>query len=81
MKASEYTPEQMQNALLYGACLTCGTPRELHRGEEIHPDGRTTHWQGLVAPCGHSQNPNSSLDPIYWPPYENSPSDDSEKDA
>lgn len=65
-----YTPEQERNAMLYGVCLTCGTPRERHRGEETHPDGKVTHWMGLVAPCGHPQDRDAALDPIIWPPYD-----------
>ena len=45
-----------ENAIRYGVCLQCGTPREFHRGQETHPDGRTTMWSGIVAPCGHSQD-------------------------
>lgn len=49
------TDEQIENAMLYGVCLVCKTPRELHRGEETHLDGKVTHWQRLVYPCGHNE--------------------------
>lgn len=47
----------IRNATLYGICLECGTPREMHRGEELSADGdKTIFWQRLITPCGHNQD-------------------------
>lgn len=59
------TDKALMDAMLYGVCLSCGTPRELHRSEA---DG--VHTMGIIAPCGHSQPSGLLLDPVMFPPYE-----------
>ena len=54
MKPSDYTPEQLENVLRYGACPICNTPRE--RFVERAVDERPIKI-GLTAPCGHGIDP------------------------
>ncbi|MBA3565220.1 MAG: hypothetical protein H0W31_00005 [Actinobacteria bacterium] len=54
----EWTPGQIEQAMFYGICLVCGTPRELKRTETVK-DGRThTHFE-LIWPCGHTDDPGN----------------------
>ena len=52
-----WTPEQLNNVLCYGLCVTCGSPREpkiLHTNEEF--------WTDLVCPNGCGQDTWAEFD-------------------
>lgn len=45
-----WTSKQKQNAMLYGVCRTCGSPREV----ELKRDSKETST-AIVCPKGHPQ--------------------------
>jgi RNA polymerase-binding transcription factor DksA len=51
-KSSEWTPEQIENAMRYGICLECGFPLEL-RIERNEHDVPTS--MGIECPNRHDQ--------------------------
>lgn len=50
----QWTPEQLNNAMLYGVCLVCLTPREMRKTITEQGAKTRTHFE-LVRPCGHTE--------------------------